>query len=57
MEKIKKIYDLLLTNYYNYYCTVYCDYIIEAIKNTLKDNYNKDLSIEEIHKYIKENYI
>ena len=57
MEKIKTIYNLLLDKYYNYYCTVYYEYIIEAIKNTLKDNYNKDLSIEEIHKHIKENYI
>lgn len=56
-ERIKKIYNLLINNYYNYYCTVYYSFIIEAIENTLEDNKNRDLSIEEIHKYIKENFI
>lgn len=56
-ERIKNIYSMLINNYYDYYCTVYYEFIIEAIENTLKDNKNKDMSVEEIHKYITENFI
>ncbi len=57
-EQIKKIYSLLINNYYEYYCTVYYEFIMEAIANTLKDFKNKKTyDIDDIHKNIKENYI
>lgn len=57
MDDVKKIYSQLISKYFNYYYSVYYDFIIEAIKNTLKDLKNKELDIDTIHKHIKENYI
>lgn len=55
---IKKIYNDLMDLYYNYYWCVYYEIVQEAITNTLKDLKNdNDLTIEKIHKHIKENYI
>ena len=55
---INHIRQLLNDKYYNYYCTVYYEYINEAIINTLKDLKNKDvLTIEDIHNNIINNYI
>lgn len=58
------IYDELLENYYDYYCTVYFEFIKDAILNTLKDlkitcldDYKKRYTIKDIHKNIIENYI
>jgi hypothetical protein len=30
MERYKELAKQLLNNYYNYYCTVYFDFIVEA---------------------------
>ena len=57
IKDINIILELLTYKYYNYYCSVYYEFIKEAIYNTFIDFKNKDLSIEEIHKNIKENYI
>lgn len=55
---IKEIYNELMEQYYNYYCTVYYEFILEAIKNTIKDFRNKkEYTIEEVHQNIIENYI
>lgn len=52
------IYEQLIDKYYNYYCTVYYEFILEAIKNTIEDFKNKSsYTIEDIHKNIIENYI
>lgn len=55
---INYIYDQLMEKYYNYYCTVYYEFILEAIKNTLDDFKNKkSYNITDIHENIKNNYI
>ena len=60
MEKIEKIYSDLTMKHYGYYCSCYYTYVLEAIKNTIKDlnitTYKKS-DIEMIHKHITENYI
>lgn len=56
--EIQTILDELYYNYYEYYCTVYIGYIEEAIINSLKDlKHKKNITIDDIHKNIKENYI
>ena len=58
MNNIKTIYNQLVNKYYNYYATVYYEFIIESIKNTLDDFKSKsDYTIDDIHKNIIENYI
>lgn len=55
---IRGIYNELMDKYYNYYCSVYYEFILEAIKNTLQDLRNvQDKDIDMIHKHIRENYI
>ena len=50
------ILNELYNKYYNYYCYCQISYIIQAIKETLKDGVNSN-DIDAIHKHIKENYI
>lgn len=51
------IYSDLLYNY-KYYNYVYYSYIQDIIKSTLQDLKNYDvLTLDQIHKHIKENYI
>lgn len=54
----KSIYNDLIYKYYEYYCTTYYEFIIEAIANTMQDlrNYNI-ITLDMIHNNIKENYI
>lgn len=54
--KATKIARELFNKYYNYYCTVYFDFIVEAVENALDDGCRCD-DLEEMHEYIKENYI
>lgn len=57
-KSIKYIYDLLLYTYYDYYYSVYYDFIIEAINKTLQDfKHKENYNITDIHNNIKENYI
>lgn len=57
-QTTKTIYNYLIDTHFNYYLTVYYEYIFEAIENTKKDFKNKIFyTIEDIHKNIKENYI
>jgi hypothetical protein len=54
----KTIYSDLTYKYYNYYYSVYYEFIIEAIENTMKDLRKYDsITIDMIHNNIKENYI
>jgi hypothetical protein len=46
----------LKDKYYNYYCTVYIDFIIEAVELSVKD-LKGCCDIDALHKNIKENYI
>ena len=46
-----------LYNNYSYYNSVYFDFIVEAVENTLKDYQMEIPPLDEIHKHIKENYI
>lgn len=57
LKDINIILELLQYKYYNYYCSVYYEFIKESIYNTFIDYKNKCLTIDEIHKNIKENYI
>lgn len=57
MTAYREIARQLLNEYYNYYCTVYFDFIVEAVENTIKDYDGEIVPLDEIHKYIKENYI
>lgn len=55
---INYIISELYNEYYDYYCTVFIDFIKDAVINTLKDLYYiNNLTIEKIHEHIKENYI
>lgn len=54
--KAQKIARELLNNYYNYYCCVYFDFILEAVENALEDGINAN-NLDEIHNHIKQNYI
>lgn len=53
----KEIANDLYYKYYPYYYSVYFDFIVEAVENTLKDFKMEIPPLEEIHKHIKENYI
>lgn len=58
IKDIDIILELLIYTYYNYYNSVYYEFIKEAIYNTFIDyKSKKELTIEEIHNNIKENYI
>ena len=57
MRAYKEIASNLYYTYYNYYCTVYFDFIVEAVENTIKDFYGEIKPLKEIHQHIKENYI
>lgn len=46
----------LLHNYYNYYCTVYFGFIVEAVKESCNDG-SRWSTLKGLHKHIKENYI
>ena len=37
MRAYKEIAEKLYYTYYNYYCTVYFDFIVEAVENTIND--------------------
>lgn len=59
MKKFNHAKDLarrLQDKYYNYYCTVYFDFIVEAVENALND-LEGVCDLEELHACIKENYI
>lgn len=51
----EKIARDLCDKYYNYYCTVYFGFIVEAVENSIKDIHTYD--IEKLHANIKEYYI
>ena len=58
IKDIDIILELLIYTYYNYYNSVYYEFIKESIYNTFIDYKNKkELTLEEIHSNIKENYI
>lgn len=57
MRAYREIAEKLYYKYYNYYCTVYFDFIVEAVENTIKDFHGEIKTLEEIHQNIKENYI
>lgn len=54
--KAKRLASELQTKYYDYYCTVYFDFIVEAVENAMYD-LEGAYSLEDLHKCIKENYI
>lgn len=51
----EKIARDLLERYYNYYCTVYFGFIVEAVENAVDDLGTFDR--EKLHEHIIENYI
>ena len=51
----KQIARELSEKYYHYYCTVYFDFIVEAVENAISDIHTYNL--EKLHNHIKENYI
>ncbi len=57
MSAYREIASNLQWKYYNYYCYVFFDFIVEAVENTIKDFYGEVKPLEEIHQHIKENYI
>lgn len=57
MNAYKEIASNLYYTYYNYYCTVFFDFIVEAVQNTITDHYGEIIPLDEMHQYIKENYI
>ena len=57
MSAYKEIASKLYYKYYNYYSTVYFDFIVEAVYNTIKDHYGEVIPLDDMHQYIKENYI
>lgn len=58
IKDVNIILELLTYKYYNYYYSVYYEFIKEAIYNTFIDyKLKKELTLEEIHQNIKENYI
>lgn len=57
MNVYKEIASNLYYKYYNYYCTVFFDFIVEAVQNTIKDYQGEVIPLDEMHQYIKENYI
>jgi hypothetical protein len=55
---IDSILNELYNKYYDYYNSVYIEYIKEAIINTMQDlKHVKNITIDDIHNNIKENYI
>lgn len=42
---------------YNYYDTIYFEFIVDAVKDTITDFKGEVKSLEEVHKHIIENYI
>lgn len=57
MNVYKEIAEKLYYKYYNYYCTVFFDFIVEAVQNTIKDYQGEVIPLDKMHQYIKENYI
>lgn len=57
MRAYKEIAEKLYYTYYNYYCTVYFDFIVEAVENTIKDFLGEVIPLKEMHEHIKKNYI
>ena len=58
IDDINIILELLIYKYYDYYNSVYYEFIKESIYNTFIDfKTKKELTIDEIHNNIKENYI
>ena len=52
----KEIARDLSIKYYNYYCTVFFDFIVEAVYNSVNDLMGV-CDLDELHAHIKENYI
>lgn len=56
-QDYKNIAIDLYNKYYEYYCFVFIDFLIDAIENSIeKDGVNAD-DIDAIHQNIIENYI
>lgn len=53
----REIANNLYYSYYGYYCTVFFDFIVESVENTIKDYEYEIKPLIEIHNHIKENYI
>lgn len=56
MNCYESIARQLYNTYYNYYCTVYFDFLVEAVHDAMRDLHGVR-NIEELHEHIKENYI
>ena len=54
--KARELARELQMEYYDYYCTVYFDFIVEAVENALYD-LDGVCDLKDLHKCIKENYI
>lgn len=54
--KVKEIARELQMEYYDYYCTVYFDFIVEAVENSIYD-LEGVCNLEDLHHHIIENYI
>ena len=57
MNAYREIAAQLVNKYYNYYCTVYFDFIVDAVENTIKDHDGEVKPLAEIHRHITEWYI
>lgn len=53
---VREIAADLLNKYYNYYCTVHFDFIVDAVKNAIYDLQGV-CDLDDLHECIKENYI
>lgn len=55
---VRKLANQLLMEYPNYYETVYFDFIVEAVENSLMDNGRQPFeSLQDLHNHIIQNYI
>lgn len=56
MEQYKRLARELYNKYYDYYSTVYFDFLVEAVQDSMRDLHGIT-SLEELHEHITENYI
>lgn len=57
LKKVCQEIAMKLELKYNYYSSVYFDFIVEAVENTIIDHGYEIKPLDEIHQHIKENYI
>ena len=56
MNKYEEIAINLQNKYYDYYCTVYFGFLVEAVENAINDLLGV-CDLEDLHQHIIENYI